>query len=48
MQPPYLDPFVETLGRDALTQIQLKTFQLVVDSGLAGNQFYRRKLNEVG
>ncbi len=48
MQPTYLDPFVETLGREALTQIQLKKFQIMLDSVLAGNQFYRRKLKEAG
>ena len=44
----YLDPFIETLGREALTQIQLKKLQLMLDPVLKTNDFYRRKLAEVG
>jgi phenylacetate-CoA ligase len=48
MNSRYLDPFIETLGREALTQIQLKKFQLMLDTILQSNAFYRRKLREVG
>lgn len=48
MEISYLDPFVETLGRDALTQIQQKKFELMLESVLKGNRFYQRKLHEVG
>jgi phenylacetate-CoA ligase len=44
----YLDPFVETLGREALQQIQLKKLQMVLGPVLAGNAFYRRKLADAG
>jgi phenylacetate-CoA ligase len=44
----YLDPFIETLGREALTQIQLKKLQLMLDPILKTNAFYRQKLNAVG
>lgn len=44
----YLDPFIETLGREALRQIQLKKFQMMLDSVLKSNDFYRRKLGEAG
>lgn len=44
----YLDPFVETLGREALRQIQLKKFQLMLEPVLRGNAFYRRKLGQTG
>ncbi len=48
MEIRYLDPFIETLGREALTQIQLKRFQLMLDPVLKTNAFYRRKLGEAG
>lgn len=44
----YLDPFIETLGREALTQIQLKKFQLLLEPVLNTNAFYRRKLGQAG
>lgn len=44
----YLDPFIETLGRDALEQIQLKRLQLMLEPVLASNGFYRRKLHAAG
>lgn len=48
METSYLDPFIETLGREALNQIQLKKFQLMLGSVFKFNAFYRRKLVEVG
>jgi phenylacetate-CoA ligase len=44
----YLDPFIETLGRDALRQIQLKKLQLMLDPVLKDNSFYRSKLGNAG
>ena len=44
----YLDPFVETLGHDALEQIQLKKMQLMLHPILQSNQFYQRKLRAAG
>lgn len=44
----YLDPFIETLGRDALQQIQLKKLQLMLDPILKTNSFYRLKLQTAG
>jgi phenylacetate-CoA ligase len=44
----YLDPFLETLGREALKQIQLKKLQLALGPVLGQNAFYRRKLGQVG
>jgi len=48
MKPIYLDPFIETLGRAALEQIQLKKFQMMLGQVLTSNNFYRRKLGEAG
>jgi phenylacetate-CoA ligase len=48
MNISYLDPFIETLGREALTQIQLKRLQMMLGSVLKTNTFYRRKLGEAG
>ena len=44
----YLDPFIETLGHEALEQIQLKRMQLMLGPVLTSNAFYRRKLHEAG
>ena len=44
----FLNKFVETLGREALTQIQLKKLQLMLDEVLKSNHFYRNKLHEAG
>ena len=44
----YLDPFFETLGREALTQIQLKKFQLMLEPVLKHNDFYRSKMGNAG
>lgn len=48
MNPVYLDPFIETLGKEALNQIQLKKFQLMLAPILKSNAFYRRKLSAAG
>ncbi len=48
MQISYLDPFIETVGREALTQIQLKKVQLLVEQALQTNRFYQRKLKDAG
>jgi phenylacetate-CoA ligase len=39
---------METLGRDALGQLQLRKFQLVLDQMLGTNAFYAAKFGEVG
>ncbi|MEX2531214.1 MAG: phenylacetate--CoA ligase family protein [Gemmatimonadota bacterium] len=44
----YLDPFIETLGRQALREIQMKKLQLMLEPVLDTNRFYRRKLGEAG
>jgi phenylacetate-CoA ligase len=44
----YLDPFIESLGAQALEQIQLKRLQLMLGPVLRSNTFYRRKLREAG
>lgn len=44
----YLDPFIETLGREALQQVQLKKLQLILSAVLESNPFYKRKLNTAG
>ncbi|HEX9897693.1 MAG TPA: phenylacetate--CoA ligase family protein, partial [Candidatus Methylomirabilis sp.] len=48
VQPPYFDEFIETLGREALLQIQLKRLQLMLGPVLERNVFYRKKLKEAG
>jgi phenylacetate-CoA ligase len=48
METGFLNQFIETLGREALTQIQLKKFQLMLDDVLKSNHFYRNKMHEVG
>lgn len=48
METHYLDPFIETIGREALMQIQLKKFQMMLRPVLETNAFYRRKLGEAG
>ncbi len=40
--------FAETLGRNALQEIQLRRFQLLLDEVLDGNAFYRSKLGRAG
>ena len=44
----YLDPFIETVGREALAQIQLKKLQLMLDPICERNAFYRRKFAASG
>jgi phenylacetate-CoA ligase len=39
---------METLGRDALGQLQLRKFQLVLDQMLDSNAFYAAKFGQVG
>jgi phenylacetate-CoA ligase len=48
METSYLDPFIETLGRSALTQIQIKKLQLMLAEVLESNEFYRHKLKQAG
>ncbi|RMD62577.1 MAG: phenylacetate--CoA ligase family protein, partial [Alphaproteobacteria bacterium] len=48
MDTSYFDSFIETLGREALNQIQLRKFQLALEQVLRGNAFYRRKFAEAG
>jgi phenylacetate-CoA ligase len=48
MATPYLDPFMETLGHEALTQIQLKKLQLLLGPVMKSNAFYRRKFRDAG
>ncbi len=48
MESSQLNFIVDTLGREALTEIQLKKFQIMLESILAGNDFYRKKLNDAG
>ena len=48
MESNYFDFFSETLGRDALEQIQLKRFQMMLDPILKSNSFYRRKFSQAG
>lgn len=48
MDTAYLSPFIETIGREALTQIQLKKLELALGPILASNAFYKRKFREAG
>jgi phenylacetate-CoA ligase len=48
MDTRYLEPFIETLGREALAQIQLKKFQLMLAPVLQTNAFYQHKLGAAG
>jgi phenylacetate-CoA ligase len=48
MDVSYLDPFIETLGREALRQIQFKKLHMMLRPVLDGNAFYRRKFGEAG
>jgi phenylacetate-CoA ligase len=48
METKYRDPFIETIGREALTQIQLKKLQLMLAPILQTNEFYRKKLGDAG
>jgi phenylacetate-CoA ligase len=44
----HLSPFIESLGREALMEIQLRKFQIMLGPVLETNAFYRRKLGEAG
>jgi len=44
----YLDRFIETVGRDALAEIQIKKFQIMMDRILESNEFYRTKFAPAG
>jgi phenylacetate-CoA ligase len=48
MESGQLDSLMETLGREALGQIQLRKFQLMLDQVLVSNAFYRKKLGAAG
>jgi phenylacetate-CoA ligase len=48
MEAIFLDPFIETLEREALTQIQLKKFQMLLGHVLEKSSFYRGKLVDAG
>lgn len=48
MDTNFLNPFIETIGREALEQIQLKKFQMMLAPILESNAFYRQKLGEAG
>ncbi len=48
MDTIYLDPFIETLGRDALEQIQLKRLQMMLGPVLRDNKFFRQRLSAAG
>jgi phenylacetate-CoA ligase len=43
-----LDKFMDTLGREALEQIQVRRLQAMLEPVLKSNEFYRRKLGEAG
>jgi phenylacetate-CoA ligase len=44
----FLNPFIETIGREALEQIQLKRLQMMLTPILESNTFYKQKLGEAG
>jgi phenylacetate-CoA ligase len=44
----YLDRFIETMGRDALAEIQIKKFQMLLDRVLESNAFYKNKFEQAG
>lgn len=48
MDARQIGSLMETLGRDALGQLQLRKFQLVLDQMLGTNAFYAAKFGEVG
>lgn len=48
MSERFSDPFLETLGRPALEELQLHRFRAVVEPVLAHNPFYRAKLGAAG
>jgi phenylacetate-CoA ligase len=44
----YLDRFIETLGREALAEIQIKKFQMMLDRVFESNVFYKSKFEQAG
>jgi phenylacetate-CoA ligase len=44
----YLDRFIETIGRGALAEIQIKKFQMMLDRVLESNVFYKNKFEQAG
>lgn len=49
MELDFLDPYIETLRREALVEVQLKRLQLdVLKPVLESNRFYQRKLSAAG
>ncbi|MDH3947332.1 MAG: phenylacetate--CoA ligase family protein [Gammaproteobacteria bacterium] len=44
----YLDRFIETMGREALTEIQIKKFQMMLERVLESNVFYKNKFERAG
>ena len=48
MESGQLDAMMETLGREALGQIQLRKFQMMLDQVLVSNAFYKKKLGAAG
>ncbi|MGF1668120.1 MAG: phenylacetate--CoA ligase family protein, partial [Acidimicrobiia bacterium] len=48
MDARQIGSLMETLGRDALGQLQLRKFQLVLDQMLGTNAFYAAKFGAVG
>lgn len=48
MDTNFLNPFIETIGREALEQIQLKRLQMMLTPILESNTFYKQKLGEAG
>lgn len=48
MNSMFSDEFVQTLPREALHQIQLRKFQVLLEQVLDSNAFYKNKLNEAG
>ncbi len=48
MNERYFDPFIETLGRNALEEFQMHRFRMMLEEILSGNGFYQRKLYDAG
>lgn len=48
MNERYFDPFIETLGRNALEEFQMHRFRMMLEEVLSGNGFYQRKLYDAG
>lgn len=48
MKTCYLDPYIETLNREALAKIQLKKLRMMLGPVLKTNAFYQRKLKDAG